>query len=63
MFLIVVSAILILSSKTALGAILPPVPGHEVVGDVVAIGEGVGQFSLGDRVKRPWHAGKSHFPL
>jgi propanol-preferring alcohol dehydrogenase len=30
------------------------VPGHEIVGRVLAIGEGVGGFSIGDRVGVPW---------
>lgn len=41
---------------------LPPrhpavVPGHEIVGDVDALGEGAHRFSLGDRVGVPWLAG------
>lgn len=35
----------------------PFVPGHEVVGKVVALGERVQTFSLGDRVGLGWHAG------
>src|SRR5579871_926086 len=33
---------------------LPLVPGHEVVGNVVAIGPGVERFEAGDRVGVPW---------
>lgn len=33
---------------------LPLVPGHEIVGRVAAMGEGVATFSLGDRVGIPW---------
>lgn len=33
---------------------LPLVPGHEVIGTVAAIGEGVDQFQIGDRVGVPW---------
>jgi len=33
---------------------LPLVPGHEIVGRIAAIGEGVTQFFLGDRVGVPW---------
>lgn len=33
---------------------LPLVPGHEVIGTVVAIGEGVEHFRIGDRVGVPW---------
>lgn len=33
---------------------LPLIPGHEVVGEVAAIGAEVGGFALGDRVGIPW---------
>lgn len=33
---------------------LPIVPGHEIVGRVAAIGPGVNQFQVGDRVGVPW---------
>jgi len=33
---------------------LPLVPGHQVVGEVVATGEGVERFAVGDRVGVPW---------
>lgn len=33
---------------------LPIVPGHEIVGRVVAVGEGVDAFAIGDRVGVPW---------
>ena len=33
---------------------LPVAPGHEIVGRVVAIGEGVSTFTVGDRVGIPW---------
>jgi propanol-preferring alcohol dehydrogenase len=33
---------------------LPIIPGHEIVGRVEALGEGVTQFSLGERVGIPW---------
>lgn len=32
----------------------PIVPGHEIVGRVIALGAGVGDFALGDRVGVPW---------
>lgn len=34
--------------------ILPIVPGHEIVGRVIEIGDGVTRFALGDRVGIPW---------
>ena len=39
------------------GARLPIVPGHEIVGAVVAKGQGAERFSAGDRVGVPWLAG------
>ncbi len=33
---------------------LPLVPGHQVVGEVVELGEGAVRFSIGDRVGVPW---------
>jgi len=33
---------------------LPIVPGHEIVGRVAAIGEGVGDLTLGERIGVPW---------
>ncbi|KAK0630217.1 chaperonin 10-like protein [Bombardia bombarda] len=35
----------------------PLVPGHEIVGDVVAVGEGVRRFKEGDRVGGGFHGG------
>jgi propanol-preferring alcohol dehydrogenase len=32
----------------------PVVPGHEIVGEVAALGEGVAGFAIGDRVGVPW---------
>ena len=34
--------------------VLPIVPGHEIVGRVVQLSPGVGDFSVGDRVGVPW---------
>ena len=36
------------------GISAPIIPGHEIVGRVDALGEGVNQFSLGERVGIPW---------
>lgn len=38
-----------------LGDVFPRVPGHEIVGDVVELGEGVKRLQLGQRVGGPWH--------
>lgn len=42
-----------------LGDRFPRTPGHEVVGDVVAVGEGVTRIKRGERVGGAWHGGKS----
>jgi propanol-preferring alcohol dehydrogenase len=34
--------------------VLPIVPGHEIVGSVAALGDGVDRFGVGDRVGVPW---------
>ncbi|KAF5561441.1 general amidase [Fusarium phyllophilum] len=39
------------------GDLLPRVPGHELVGDVVAVGDGVSNFKVGERVGGAWHGG------
>ncbi|WP_273887967.1 zinc-dependent alcohol dehydrogenase family protein [Rubrobacter naiadicus] len=36
------------------GPKLPLIPGHQIVGEVVAMGEGTGRFSEGERVGVPW---------
>ncbi len=33
---------------------LPLIPGHEIIGSVAALGEGVDRFAVGDRVGVPW---------
>ena len=35
----------------------PHIPGHEVVGDVVAVHPSVTDFKVGDRVGAPWQRG------
>lgn len=42
----------------AFGDVFPRIPGHEIVGDVVSVGEKVTKFSEGDRVGGPWHGGE-----
>ena len=42
-----------------LGDVFPRTPGHELVGDVVAVGENVTRFSGCERVGGPWHGGES----
>ncbi|KAI2641007.1 alcohol dehydrogenase [Xylaria nigripes] len=41
----------------ALGNLFPRITGHEIVGDVAAVGEGVTGFAPGDRVGGAWHGG------
>jgi D-arabinose 1-dehydrogenase-like Zn-dependent alcohol dehydrogenase len=38
----------------------PIVPGHEMIGIVEAIGDGVGRLKIGDRVGVGWHGGHCH---
>jgi len=33
------------------------IPGHETVGEVVAVGPGEKTWKVGDRVGAPWHGG------
>ncbi|KAK2594912.1 hypothetical protein QQS21_007360 [Conoideocrella luteorostrata] len=40
-----------------LGDLFPRVPGHEAVGDVVAVGEGVSRVQVGERIGAAWHGG------
>lgn len=40
-----------------MGNVFPRVPGHEIVGDVVEVGSGVKNWSVGQRVGGPWHGG------
>lgn len=47
----------IFEQSGALGDVFPRVPGHELIGDVVAIGENVTRFSGGERVGGSWHGG------
>lgn len=46
-----------------LGDVFPRTTGHEAVGDIVAVGEGVTRWSVGDRVGAAWHGGISSILL
>lgn len=35
----------------------PIVPGHEIIGHVVATGDGVADWKVGDRIGGGWHGG------
>ncbi|KAL2369095.1 zinc-binding dehydrogenase [Blastomyces gilchristii SLH14081] len=39
------------------GNSFPIIPGHEIVGSVQALGPGVKNFKIGERVGGPWHGG------
>jgi alcohol dehydrogenase, propanol-preferring len=39
---------------------LPIIPGHEIVGSVVQVGENVSSFALGDRIGVPWLGSTCH---
>ncbi|KAG7531632.1 hypothetical protein FFLO_04216 [Filobasidium floriforme] len=41
--------------KEEMMPVLPRIPGHEIIGDVVAVGDGVEAFEVGDRVGSGWH--------
>src|SRR3954465_7414097 len=41
----------------AMGNDFPRAPGHEIAGEVDAVGEGVGAWSTGDRVGVGWFGG------
>lgn len=41
-----------------LGDVFPRIPGHEIIGDVVAVGSNVTRFKGGERVGGPWHGGE-----
>lgn len=43
-----------------LGNSFPIAPGHEIIGNVVAIGDGEHKWKIGDRVGGPWHGGHDH---
>lgn len=40
-----------------MGNVFPRTPGHELVGDIAELGEGVHHFAVGQRVGGPWHGG------
>ncbi|EEA27340.1 hypothetical protein TMatcc_004372 [Talaromyces marneffei ATCC 18224] len=40
-----------------MGGGFPQVPGHEIIGKVVAVGSGVSGWTVGDRVGGGWHGG------
>lgn len=47
------------AAKGEYGPIQGRVLGHETIGDIVAVGQGVTRFKGGERVGGPWHGGKT----
>ena len=47
----------IITTTDRFGPISPLVPGHEIIGRIAALGEGVTGWSVGDRVGGGWHGG------
>lgn len=45
-----------------LGNSFPRIPGHEVIGEIVAVGDDVTRIKEGERVGGPWHGGKFSTP-
>jgi D-arabinose 1-dehydrogenase-like Zn-dependent alcohol dehydrogenase len=41
----------------AFGNSFPIIPGHEVIGDIVAVGDGESKWKVGNRVGGAWHGG------
>lgn len=39
------------------GNSFPIIPGHELIGNIVALGAGESRWKVGDRVGGPWHGG------
>lgn len=40
------------------GNSFPIVPGHEIIGNIAAVGDGEKKWKNGDRVGGPWHGGQ-----
>jgi len=47
----------IVVQNNAFGAGFPLIPGHEVIGRVAAVGDGVQAWKVGDRIGAGWHGG------
>ncbi|KAL6721979.1 hypothetical protein ACLMJK_001084 [Lecanora helva] len=47
----------IVAQSNMFGLGFPRIPGHEVIGDVAAVGPGEKQWKVGDRVGAAWHGG------
>ncbi|KAI0172249.1 putative alcohol dehydrogenase [Hypoxylon sp. FL1284] len=47
----------VFAQNNVMGGGFPLVPGHEVIGRVAAVGDGVSAWKVGDRVGAGWHGG------
>jgi hypothetical protein len=47
----------VFAQYNAWGAGFPVVPGHEIIGTVASLGEGVQGWKVGDRIGGAWHGG------
>ncbi|KAL2192785.1 chaperonin 10-like protein [Corynascus similis CBS 632.67] len=47
----------VMAQHNLMGAGFPIVPGHEIIGHVAAVGDGVKTWKVGDRVGAGWHGG------
>ncbi|KAL9599536.1 MAG: hypothetical protein Q9219_003780 [cf. Caloplaca sp. 3 TL-2023] len=47
----------IMAQSGAMGGPFPIVPGHEIIGDVAAVGPGEKKWKVGERVGGAWHGG------
>ncbi|KAI4252542.1 MAG: hypothetical protein LQ352_004236 [Teloschistes flavicans] len=45
------------AQNNIMGGGFPIVPGHEIIGHVAGIGEGVSEWKVGDRIGGAWHGG------
>ena len=45
------------AQNNAQGGGFPLVPGHEIIGRVAAVGDGVSRWKVGDRIGAGWHGG------
>lgn len=39
------------------GDLFPRIPGHEIIGDIVAVGPQESRWKVGDRIGSGWHGG------
>ncbi|KAL8821924.1 MAG: hypothetical protein Q9191_007211 [Dirinaria sp. TL-2023a] len=47
----------VFAQQNMMGGGFPIVPGHEIIGEVAAVGDGVSKWKVGDRIGGGWHGG------